>query len=922
MSNKNPQGTAGKLMADYVQRLLKKQWEQGKIPASQIEGNLAYHQLPPGSTNGGDPTDPGGGTTTILSTPTGPAGGDLEGTYPASIEVIALRGRIVEDVTPVDGGVLVYDLETGHWVPGPPPSGGGGVTDEQIDDRVAALIAAGTGISVTYDDAANTLTIATTVIPLDNEALDDRVNALLVAGTGITKTYDDAANTLTIATTVVPLDAEAVDDRVNALLVAGTGITKTYDDAANTLTLDALVPDITPVDVPRVFGAGYVPGALAVANDVGVNLRLDADSTLSAVRAFCKTAATGSGTTIDVKRSTDGVTFATVLATPLALASGSKTATVTTFPDATLDAGDYIRLDVLSIPSSGAPPSDVTVQLDLLASGMFTVVGGGGSVSPEDIDDRVNALIVAGTGITKTYDDAANTLTLSATGGTDTHTVGDTPPTSPMPGDIWLDTSGDVIPPSPPAVITSGLILGYGFDEGSGQTLNDLSTNNYDAVLGSTASVEANDPDWITAGLDFVPDTSDIVTAAGVPDTDWIGALTVMVVARIDTGGVGRTLLTKGTGNVATSPIELRTDNVAAPPILFYRGSGTLYTYTSGSAVWLGQYACYAITFPSTDITAVGLPYLNGIPQPSGAGGNASSGIVAGTSAPVVLGRNANAATQMDGVLSYLLVYNRALSAAEIATNYGVLYDVMVARGVTMQRPMVTDGLIHRYAFSEGTGQNIADTGPDSRTLYRGSSFGGGEANEPDWVTAGLDFVSGNSDICVTNSFADTGWLGALTVMIVCNIESAAALPHLISKHGTSMTANIPITLWTNASPSLRVIRGNASGTMQSNGPVAPVGSYCVISITYPDGMIGSTPTFYVNTTATAGSTPAGSGTNAPATGTSEPIRVGRRADGTTQMDGVISYILVYSRELSAVEIAQNYAALQAIMAVRGVTLP
>lgn len=34
-----------------------------------------------------------------------------------------------------------------------------GLTDEAIDDRVAALLVAGTGITLTYDDGANTLTI-------------------------------------------------------------------------------------------------------------------------------------------------------------------------------------------------------------------------------------------------------------------------------------------------------------------------------------------------------------------------------------------------------------------------------------------------------------------------------------------------------------------------------------------------------------------------------------------------------------------------------------------------------------------------------------------------------------------------------------------------------------------------------------------
>jgi len=77
------------------------------------------------------------------------------------------------------------------------------------------------------------------------ETIDDRVSALLVAGTDITLTYNDVANTLTISSTATPITAsevtdfsEAVDDRVNSLLVAGTNITLTYNDVANTLTVE------------------------------------------------------------------------------------------------------------------------------------------------------------------------------------------------------------------------------------------------------------------------------------------------------------------------------------------------------------------------------------------------------------------------------------------------------------------------------------------------------------------------------------------------------------------------------------------------------------------------------------------------------------------------------------------------------------
>ena len=50
-------------------------------------------------------------------------------------------------------------------------------------------------------------------------------------------------------------------------------------------------------------------------------------------------------------------------------------------------------------------------------TGNFDNLNIGGNSLNENVDDRVNALLVAGSGITKTYDDAAGTLTLTASGG-------------------------------------------------------------------------------------------------------------------------------------------------------------------------------------------------------------------------------------------------------------------------------------------------------------------------------------------------------------------------------------------------------------------------------------------------------------------------------------------------------------------------
>ena len=102
------------------------------------------------------------------------------------------------------------------------------------------------------------------------------------------------------------------------------------------------------------------------------------------------------------------------------------------------------------------------------------------------------------------------------------------------------------------------------------------------------------------------------------------------------------------------------------------------------------------------------------------------------------------------------------------------------------------------------------------------------------------------------------------------------------------------------------------------SGPAVTLGAYRMYSVVCAAD-IGTNPTFYIGTSATTGT--GASGTGAP-TGSSANLRIGRRADGVTQMDGIIAYILIYNAALSAGDIATNYAAMQARMALRGVTLP
>jgi hypothetical protein len=126
-------------------------------------------------------------------------------------------------------------------------TGGGTVTNEAIDDRVAALLQAGPNISLNYNDAANTLTISASGSG-GVTSFNGRTGAVVPAPNDYS--YTDIANfdvgvdnrialiaSTTQPATLFPTFNENVDDRVAALLQAGQGLTKTYNDAANSLTL-------------------------------------------------------------------------------------------------------------------------------------------------------------------------------------------------------------------------------------------------------------------------------------------------------------------------------------------------------------------------------------------------------------------------------------------------------------------------------------------------------------------------------------------------------------------------------------------------------------------------------------------------------------------------------------------------------------
>lgn len=198
--------------------------------------------------------------------------------------------------TVLDAGEFGYETDTGKLKIGNGTTawtalsyldtgggGGGGFTEEEIEDIVNGLIVAGTGITKTYDDAGNLLTIGLTGVSyssaeqtklsniedgaevnrtpaelvtaldtqlgsnawqskLTQEEVQDFMASALTGGsqTNIAVTYNDATNVFDFfvsASGGAGLTQEEIEDLVAGFIINGTGISKVYDDVTGQLTL-------------------------------------------------------------------------------------------------------------------------------------------------------------------------------------------------------------------------------------------------------------------------------------------------------------------------------------------------------------------------------------------------------------------------------------------------------------------------------------------------------------------------------------------------------------------------------------------------------------------------------------------------------------------------------------------------------------
>lgn len=203
-------------------------------------------------------------------------------------------------------------------------------------------------------------------------------------------------------------------------------------------------------------------------------------------------------------------------------------------------------------------------------------------------------------------------------------------------------------------------------------------------------------------------------------------------------------------------------------------------------------------------------------------------------------------------------------------------------------------GLKFDAIFNEGGGLIVRD--------FANVGLGVGQSS-PGWHPRGTD-IAGSSYWEYSN-VTDEGLLSQITLIWRGNIRSGGAFRQFMGKHAGNGANNCPFDYRTDNSgtPLLTLVRSDAGGTATKTGPAVTLNQYKTYAVSDPRGNTAIDVKFAIDgfVASTVGAD------SLPVTGSGAPIRVGRRADGAVQMDGICEYARVYTRALSSDELMWSH---------------
>lgn len=455
--------------------------------------------------------------------------GDIGGTLSDQTDLqSALDGKLDEN-TPITGATktkITYDADglvtAGADATTSDIAEGSNLyyTDERNDDRTAALIQNGTGISWTYSDAGGTLTPAVSLssfsttnlsegtnLYFTDERVDDRVGALVQNANGHTWTYSDAGGTLSVALQNAAADGST---KGQASFTAAD-----FDASSGNISIDYTNGQAA---------SGSVKGFLTSTDWNTFNGKQAGDATLTALAGLNTTAG------VVVQTGTDAFTKRTLTGTSnrITITNGDGVSGAPTFD---------IGSDVVTLTGTQTL-TNKTLTSPTINTPTLTVLDNALTVQDNGDNTRVGVFqlsgITAGNTRTLTWPDASGTIALTSqlTSGTVTSfSAGDLSP---------LFTTSEATATTTPALTFS---------------LSNAGANTYfgNATGSSTA------PSYTAAGaLTKTDDTNVTLSLGGNPTTallrdasltlGWTGQLAV---SRGGTGAATLTGYVKGNGTSA-----------------------------------------------------------------------------------------------------------------------------------------------------------------------------------------------------------------------------------------------------------------------------------------------------------------------------------------------------------------------------------
>lgn len=266
---------------------------------------------------------------------------------------------------------------------------------EFVRDTIGAALVQGAGMTITVNDAANTITITCNI---DAEFIRDTIGAALVQGAGTILSVNDTANTITYSvdpefirdtigtamsgtsgvnvvvddagdTIQIQGDPEYMRDLMGMTLVQGTGVVITVDDAANTITISA----DGSTTIPFIYApAVYYPGTMRTSGVIMMRHTFVADCSLPANCAGSKGGGEVDATVTTVyklQRSLAATpdTFVDIGSITYAASSHIPTFSTAGGVDFTFSIGDTMRVVGPDVPDATLSDTNFTILLSRIS---------------------------------------------------------------------------------------------------------------------------------------------------------------------------------------------------------------------------------------------------------------------------------------------------------------------------------------------------------------------------------------------------------------------------------------------------------------------------------------------------------------------------------------------------------------------------